>query len=55
MGAAGLNPHDDDKPAVRVSKERLAEFDCLMAQGGISAVIDKLDEVERCRSTGRSA
>lgn len=41
MSATGLNPIDDLTPH-RVSPERLAEFDRLMAQGGIEAVMDSL-------------
>lgn len=38
MSATGLVPHDKPTPK-RVPSERLAEFDRLMAEGGVEAVV----------------
>ncbi len=53
MGSAGLNPHEDDKPSIRVSQERLEDFDRVMAEGGIEAVIESLEEREAGLAVGR--
>lgn len=42
MSSAGLHPIPTDEPSVLVSPDRLAEFDRLMAQGGIEAVMEAL-------------
>jgi hypothetical protein len=39
MSATGLLPDTEDKPLIAVPKERLVEFDRLMAQGGIEVVM----------------
>jgi hypothetical protein len=43
MSATGLEPDLEDHPR-RVSPERLAEFDRLVAQGGVKAVIEAAEE-----------
>ena len=46
MGSAGLRPQPEGEAlsqAVRVSPERLAEFDRLVARGGIDAVMAALE------------
>lgn len=53
MSSVGLHPDEEVEPAVRVSPERLAEFDRLYAQGGMDAVMTALKEHDECRSTGR--
>ena len=50
MGAAGLQPGSEE-PLVRVSRERLAEFDELMASGDIDAVLAALREGSRWQSS----
>jgi hypothetical protein len=51
MSVTGLNPYDEDEtlPGL-IPPERLAEFDRLMAEGGIEAVMEKLrDKTERLK------
>lgn len=40
MSSAGLHPTEELEFPVMVSKERLAEFDRLYAEGGMEAVLD---------------
>ncbi len=49
MSSAGLQPQPEPQPAVVVSKERLAELDRLMTEGGIEAVIKALERDPRNR------
>lgn len=44
MSATGLNPEQPTKP---VPPDRLAEYDRLMEQGGIEAVIEELRKMDR--------
>ena len=47
MTTAGVNPFDDKHEKVnRVPQKCLAEFDWLMAQGGIEAIIEALKSNE---------
>jgi hypothetical protein len=44
MGVAGLQPDPVPQPSTRVPRERLAEFDRLMKEGGIEAITQELEK-----------
>ena len=49
MASAGLFPQEENNPFVLVPKERLAEFDRVMAQGQVEAIIEALKREEDAR------